>query len=273
MRLSPRHLTPDTDRTPSSLPLTAPRTNFPLMDLRDALREVPLLAQLRDDDLERLGAAARVRKFKKNAVIILQGTPVEGLHVTLQGTVKLVVADSEGREVIVSTRAAGDYFGETALLNDVPFATHAIAMEDCEMVVLGRDAFHACVHEIPQMAFGLLRGLCQRLRKADRRISSLAMMDVRQRVAHLLLELADEHDGAHIVQPLTQHTIAQMVGSSRETVARIMPEFASSGMIQISRQPIPAKENRSGGTRTRTRRVISIVDRGKLEAIAHDGGG
>ena len=240
------------------------------MDLRDALREVPLLAQIRDDDLERLGSAARVRTFAKNAVILLQGTPVEGLHVVLRGTVKLVVADTEGREVIVSTRAAGDYFGETALLNDVPFSTHAIAMEECEMVVLRRDAFYACVHEIPQMAFGLLRGLCHRLRKADRRIISLTMMDVRQRVAHLLLELADEHDGTHIVQPLTQHTIAQMVGSSRETVARVMPELTSAHLIEISRQPLPTKEQRAGGARTRTRRVVSILDRAKLDAIAHE---
>ncbi|MGD2134991.1 MAG: Crp/Fnr family transcriptional regulator [Gemmatimonadales bacterium] len=243
------------------------------MDYRDALREVPLFAQLRDGDLERLGTAAHGRSYRKNAVILLQGKPVEGLHVILSGTVKLALADEEGREVIISTRGQGDYFGETALLNDVPLTTDAIAMEDSEILVLRRETFHACVEEIPHMTFGLLRGLCRRLRKADRRISSLAMLDVRQRIAHLLLELADENDGQTITHPLTQHVIAQMIGSSRETVARVMPDLASAGLIETNRRPVPPVRRPGGGdVRARTRRVITILDRAGLEAVARESG-
>lgn len=236
------------------------------------LRDVPLFSQLRDDDLARLAKLAHTRDYSKNAVVLLEGDRVESLYVVLDGHVKLVVTGDDGREVIISTRGPGDFFGEMSLLDDLPQSTHAIAMEDSRLMVLKRDDFYAFLDEIPQITFGLLRAFCRRLRKADKRISSLTMQEVPQRVAHLLLELADENDGVRIPQQLTHQLMAQMVGSTRETVSRAMRDLTAKGVVEIAREVVrlPERRHHSAGTALTqaVRRVIVIRDRAALEQAA-----
>ena len=242
------------------------------MVLDEVLRDVPLFSQLRDADLAWLGGAAHRKAYPKNAVILLPDDPADALYVVLSGQVKLVVMGEDGREVIISTRGTGDFFGEMALIDDLPQATHAIAMEDTELLVLRRSEFHTCVEQIPQITFGLLRAFCRRLRKADKRISSLTMLDVPQRVAHLLLELADENDGVHVTRQLTHHVMAQIVGSSRETVSRAMRELVSRSLIDVTRQSAAVPERRQAGVDGEpaavTIKVITIKNRQVLEAAA-----
>jgi CRP-like cAMP-binding protein len=241
------------------------------VDLQDQLHEVPLFSQIRASDLERLTRAAHLRKCRAGAVVALGADRVEGLHVVLSGRIKLVMTGEKGQEVIVSTRGAGDFFGETSLLDDLPLTTAAVAMGDSEILVLNRAAFTACLDDIPQMTFGLLRAMCARLREADRRIGQLTRLEVPQRVAALLLELAEEYGGTRVVDPPTQAVMAQMVGTARETVARIMPKLAADGLIEVGRERVPINERRdatSTGRAMRTRRVIVIKDRNRLLAEA-----
>ncbi|MFQ6047184.1 MAG: Crp/Fnr family transcriptional regulator [Gemmatimonadales bacterium] len=242
------------------------------MPIDEVLRDVPLFSQLRDDDLTRLAKMAHTREYARNAVVLLQGDRVEALYVVLDGHVKLVVTGDDGREVIISTRGPGDFFGEMSLLDDLPQSTHAIAMEDSQLLVLQRNDFHTFLDRIPQITFGLLRAFCRRLRKADKRISSLTMQEVPQRVAHLLLELADENDGVRIPQQLTHQVMAQMVGSTRETVSRTMRELTSKGVVEVTREAVQLPERRRLPTGTAftqaTRRVIVVRNRAALEEAA-----
>ena len=89
-----------------------------------------------------------------------------------------------------------------------------------------------------ELAIGLLRALCKRLRAADNKIGGLVLLDVPGRVAKLLLEMADENDGQHITRKITHHMIAQMIGSSRETVSRTMRTLSDRGLIQVTRKAI-----------------------------------
>jgi CRP/FNR family cyclic AMP-dependent transcriptional regulator len=244
------------------------------VDLQDHLHEVHLFSQLRAGDLERLTRAAHLRKCQAGAVLALGQDRMEGLHVVLSGRVKLVMTGESGQEVIVSTRGAGDFFGETSLLDDLPLTTAAVAMDDSELLVLNRSAFLACLDDIPEMTYGLLRAMCTRIREADRRIGQLTRLEVPQRVAALLLDLADEHGGTCVVEPPTQAVMAQMVGTARETVARIMPRLASKGLIEVAREKVPIDERRetkASGNAVRTRRVILIKDRERLLAEAGEG--
>lgn len=215
-----------------------------------ALRSVPLFSQLRDGDLALLGRYVHARDYRKNAVILLAHDPSDAFFVLASGQVKVTLSAEDGREVILSLLRPGDFFGEMSLLQGEPQSASAIATEDSRLLVLSGPDFRRCLMELPGAAFGLLRGLLYRLREADDKVGGLILLDVTGRVAHLLLQLADQEDGRHISQVPTHQVMAQMVGSSRETVSRTVRSFVVANVIEA------------------TRRGVTIQDRAALEKAA-----
>jgi len=209
------------------------------------MRRVPLFSQLSDDELARISEPARERSYPKNSVILFEDDPGDALYVVVTGQVKVVLIGEDGREVILSVLGTGDFFGEMALIDDEPRSAHVIAMEDANLLVLRREDFQNCLQETPTIAFGLLRALSRRLRHADTKIGGLVLLDVNGRVARLLLDLAKETDGINITRRITHHTIAQMIGSSRETVSRTIRDLAERGLIDVSRRAIVLKNRRA----------------------------
>ncbi len=209
------------------------------------LRSVPLFSQLRDGDLERLARDMRTRAYPKKSVIISANQPGDTFYILLKGQVKVMLIGEDGREVMLTLIKSGDFFGEMSLMDDEVSAATVIAMEDSQLLMLHRDDFRRCLHEMPGVAFGLLRALCTRLRDADSKIGGLILLDVPGRVARLFLRLADEGDGALVHRPPTHQVIAQMVGSSRETVSRTIRTFATRQLIETSRQRIVIRDRRA----------------------------
>jgi len=214
------------------------------------LRTIPLFTQLSDEEVTRVTQAARERTYPKNSVILFEDDPGDALYVVLTGEVKVVLIGEDGREVILSILRSGDFFGEMSLIDDQPRSAHVIATEASNLMVLRRDEFRDCLEQAPRIALGLLQALSRRLRRADDKIGGLVLLDVTGRVARVLLELADEHDGEHVPRKITHHMLAQMIGSSRETVSRTLRELADQGLIQVSRKD------------------IAILDRSRLEDLA-----
>ncbi len=208
------------------------------MTVAVTLKSIPLFSHLRDEDLARIGDFARDRTYPKNSVILFEEDPGDALYVVMAGQVKVVLIGEDGREVILSTPGPGDFFGEMALIDDQPRSAHVIAMEDAHLLVLRREDFHQCLSAMPGIAIGLLRAMCKRLRQADNKIGGLVLLDVPGRVARLLLEMADENDGETITKRVTHHLIAQMIGSSRETVSRTMRSLVEQDLIEVSRARI-----------------------------------
>jgi CRP/FNR family cyclic AMP-dependent transcriptional regulator len=204
----------------------------------DRLRAVRLFAHLTEPELVRIAEAARERHYPRNSVILFTDDPGDALYIVLQGEVKVVLVGEDGREVILTILGAGEFFGEMALIDDQPRSAHVIATTDATLLVLRRDDFHRCLEESPRIALGLLRELSRRLRHADDTIGGLVLLEVNGRVARLLLELAGEHGGTDIPRTVTQHTIAQMVGSSRETVSRTLREFQDQRLIGMTKDRI-----------------------------------
>ena len=202
------------------------------------LRAVPLFSQLRESDLEQLARLLKPREYTKNRVILFAHDPCDAFYVLLSGQVKVMLISEDGREVILSLMRTGDFFGEMALMDDEPHSASVIAMEDSSLLVLHRDDFRRCIPEMPGVAFGLLRALCSRLREADHKIGGLILLDVTGRVSHLFLQMADQHDGEHIPAPPTHQVMAQMVGSSRETVSRTISALADQELVEVSRSGI-----------------------------------
>jgi CRP-like cAMP-binding protein len=206
------------------------------------LQKVPLFSQLAQPELQRVVDVARERAYPKNSVILFEDDPGDALYVVAQGQVKVVLIGEDGREVILSVLGAGEFFGEMALIDDEPRSAHVIAMEDSALLVLRREDFQGILRQSPGIALALLRELSRRLRRVDEKVGSLVLLDVNGRVAQLLLDLADEEKGDRITRRLTHHTIAQMIGSSRETVSRTMRELVDKGLIQVSRRDIVIRD-------------------------------
>lgn len=209
------------------------------------LRKVPLFGQLAPAELQRLVDVARERTYPKNSVILFEDDPGDALYVVAQGQVKVVLIGEDGREVILSVLAEGEFFGEMALIDDEPRSAHVIAMEDSTLVVLRREDFHTLLTQAPGISLALLKELSRRLRRVDEKVGSLVLLDVNGRVAQLLLELADEAGGDRITRRLTHHTIAQMIGSSRETVSRTIRELVEKGYVRVSRKEIVIEDRRA----------------------------
>jgi CRP-like cAMP-binding protein len=206
------------------------------------LLKVPLFSQLQPPELERVTEITRERTYPKNSVILFEDDPGDALYVVAQGQVKVVLIGEDGREVILSVLGEGMFFGEMALIDDEPRSAHVIAMEDSTLLVLRREDFESILKQTPSIALALLRELSRRLRRVDEKVGSLVLLDVNGRVAQLLLDLADETGSNRITRRLTHHTIAQMIGSSRETVSRTMREFVDKGYIEVSRREIVLKD-------------------------------
>ncbi len=180
----------------------------------------------------------RERTYPKGGVILFEDGPGGALCLVAGGQVKVVLIGEDGREVILSVLGEGAFFGEMALLDDEPRSAHVIAMEDSVVLALRREDFRARLRASPGVAIALLKELSRRLGRADDQIGSLVLLDVCGRVAELLVRLADEEGADRITRKLTHATIAQMIGSSRETVSRTMRDLQDKNLVTVTRQEI-----------------------------------
>jgi len=223
----------------------------------DVLRRVPLFESLTEADLQSFAELVRERSYPRGSVIVFEEDPGDALYVVAAGQVKVVLVAEDGREVILSVLGPGSFFGEMAILDEGPRSAHVIAMEESNLLILRRDDFHARLRAMPEVAISLLKEISRRLRRADEKIGSLVLLDVNGRLAHLLLRLADEERGDRITRRLTHHTIAQMIGSSRETVSRAMRGLVGRNVIEVSRTAILLRDR--GALRAALRRERETV--------------
>jgi CRP/FNR family cyclic AMP-dependent transcriptional regulator len=201
---------------------------------QDLLRRVPLFAMLSEDQLSRLASSVLKRRVKRGERVVTQGQRSDALSIILSGRARVLMTDSgNNREVILATLKTGDYFGEMSLIdNDVHSATVEAEIQT-DVLELGREEFLHCLAESTPLAYGVIRSLVQRLRHADRKIGSLALMTVYGRVANVLLDLAKAAPAGDMVirDRLSRQDIAKMVGASREMVSRVMKDFEEQGFV------------------------------------------
>ncbi len=200
----------------------------------DLIRRVPLFSMLTDVQANAVADAVVKRRFKRGELIVEQGKKTNALFILLNGRARVVTADSRGREVILATLQPGDHIGEMSLIDNEPHSATVRAEVQTDVLMLGRIEFARCLPENTSMAYAVMRGLVQRLRHADRKIESLALMDVYGRVARALLEFAVETEPGEMLirEKISRQDIAKMVGASREMVSRVMKDLEERGFIQ-----------------------------------------
>ena len=208
------------------------------------LRNVPLFAMLPEDQLAVLASVVSRRSFPRGTTIIAAGDVTDSLYVVISGTLKVTMSDDAGREIILSMLGPREYFGEMVPIDDSTRSASVISLEPCELLVLSKHDFRKCLAENVQMAMTVLRGLVKRLREADRKIGSLALMDVYGRVARLLLDMSETIDGQRVVtRKIVKQDIARMIGASREMVSRVMKHLQVGGYIDVRGNSIYLHDN------------------------------
>lgn len=208
------------------------------------LRNVPLFSVLAENQLVLLVKEVTRKSYPRGTAIIAAGDTTDSLYVVISGRFKVMISDDEGREVILAILGPNEYFGEMGLIDDHPRSASVVAIEACEVLALSKRDFKKCLEDNFEMTMTVMRGLVKRLREADQKIGSLALMDVYGRVARLLLEVAETIDGQKVVtKKLAKQDIAKMIGASREMVSRVMKDLQAAGAIEVRAGSIFLKDS------------------------------
>lgn len=197
------------------------------MSKTDHLRNVPIFTDLSDSDLNRIASKMVSRDYEKGQMILLEESTGETFFIITSGTVKVTRLSDDGREVILALLGESDFFGEMSLLDGEGRSANIVANEDAEVMTLSRRDFLECLETYPKIAIALLEELAVRIRKSDQQIESLSLSDSEQRIGITIIRLAEERGtikrGDVTVQNLPyQQDIANMAGTSRETVSRTL---------------------------------------------------
>ncbi len=207
------------------------------MDDRDLLRTVPIFSELSDGDVASLAQLLNRRKYPKDAVVFFENEEGDFFFMIVHGRIKVTILGDDGREVILSMLGPGDFFGEMALLDNEPRSASAIAAEESELLSLARSDFQK-VSTKRSITGALIKVLTARLRRANHQISTLALLDVYGRVARVILDMAREEgrrlkDGRIAFRRATHQEIANRIGTTRETVTRMLKDLERQGLIHV----------------------------------------
>lgn len=200
--------------------------------------DIPLFQNLPTEQFDYLLKLAHEISYDKSSIIITQGEHSNSLYIVIEGRLKVYVTDAEGRQALLAFLNKGDFFGELSLLDDQPRSASVMAVAKTRLLRLTQEAFYRFVEAHPENLLPMLRILTSRLRAQDDAIRSLSTQDVYGRVARVLLNEAEEREKGHITPRLTHQEIAEMVGSSREMVSRILGDLRKGGYIKVENKQI-----------------------------------
>ena len=206
------------------------------MDKLSLLQSVPIFSDLSLSDLKKIADRMIQRTYTKGQMILLEDDLGQTFFVIAGGSVKITRLSDDGREVILAMLGESDFFGEMSLLDGAGRSANVVSLEASEVLTLARNDFLEILQEYPKISISLLEELTQRIRKSDQQIESLSLSDVEQRIGITLIRLAEElgtikQGNVKINNLPYQQDIANMAGTSRETVSRTFKLLEEKGLL------------------------------------------
>ena len=202
----------------------------------DNLSSVPLFIDLNDEELQGDSDSCTPRKYPKNSMIILEEEFGDTVFAICEGTVKITRVNDEGKEVILALLGPGEIFGEMAIIDGESRSANALAQENCILLAFPQNEFLKILKTYFEVSFSLMGELARRLRKSDQQIEALSLSDAENRIGVSMLNLAEDmgiiRKGKVTIEKLPfQQDIANMAGTSRETVSRVLKMFEEKNLI------------------------------------------
>ncbi|MBN1309637.1 MAG: Crp/Fnr family transcriptional regulator [Chitinispirillaceae bacterium] len=211
-------------------------------ELETFIADVPLFANLSSADRQAIRSVMIQRTFKTGETIVHEeDNEHQTFFIIVSGSVHVAVLSSEGKQAILATLRSGEFFGEMAVLDGEPRSASVIAAEPCTLLMLYRKPFIDILQRYPKISIAMLVEMSHRLRRTNRHVNTLSMMSVFGRVAEVLLQLVKDNGrkiGSVTVidRRPTHQTIADMAGTSRETVSRVLSQLQKKRYLTIDRK-------------------------------------
>jgi len=201
------------------------------------LRSVPLFADLEEDELERFSRVAVPRSFPAGTRVFHEGDRSDACYIVREGSFRVTREHSDGRAITLATLGPGEVFGELAMLDGDLRSASAESLTDGELLALPAVDVKALLARHPEISVKLVAALVRRLRAANERISRQSFQTVPSRVAGVLSQLAAEavDDGVEVTIRMNQADLAQLAGTSRESVSRFLADLERSGVVRSGR--------------------------------------
>ncbi|MFN6947230.1 MAG: Crp/Fnr family transcriptional regulator [Cytophagaceae bacterium] len=203
----------------------------------ELLRNIQLFSSLTEEELQQVNSKIAVKRFKKNGVILYEEDTNEFMYIILHGTVKVIRLTEDGKEILLAIHKSGDFFGEVSLIDKKTIPATVIAMEDSSIAIINVRDFFSLIYEQKKVLDNLLMILCSRLRESWERIQLLSFSNAEQKVKTIFFKLY--HLGVKMPEgtmlKLTHQDIANMIGTSRETVSRIIDKWQKEGDLKVFR--------------------------------------
>lgn len=215
-------------------------------EIMDTLRLVPLFSDLNEKVLMHLASVAQEKDYEKDQHILHQEQVGDNFFIIESGSVKVTRLAEDGREAVLAFLQAGDFFGELAILDGETRSANIITLSDCKIQTINRQEFLDLLDHHPKVATALLMELALRLRKTDMHLEYLTLSDAEGKIASILISLAEEN-GTYKMGDVTlghmpmQQDIANMAGTTRETVSRMMKKLEEKDWLSRDGQKIIIK--------------------------------
>jgi len=200
------------------------------------LGQLWLFSSLDPVELQALVAAAQRRSLAAGSYLFLQGEPARFLFVIKAGRIKLTKTDTEGNEILVDIRKAGDFLGETFLSEDADYPLTAQCVEDSLLCGITRAQFESLVTDNPAIGLQVMRAMSARIAHLTSRVGDLASTHLEERLYAVLTTVAREHgrctDAGLVIEfPLTHEELSFLVGAHRVSVTKALKSLSESGKV------------------------------------------
>jgi len=216
----------------------------------NVLKKVPIFSQLKEDDLKQILSITIEKKYKKGSIIFMEGEDGDASYFIKEGKVKIYKTSSDGKELILNIYGENDVFAEVTIFNDVNYPATAEVIEDAILGVIINSELEKLISKNSDLGLNLIKILNKRLYNAQRKLKQIALNDTYSRIAETLLRLA-QNDGItksngdiELKLELSRQDLANMIGTARETVSRILSQFTKEGIITTSGKKIIIKDNK-----------------------------
>lgn len=205
---------------------------FRLTDF-EFLRSLSLFAGLPDVDLAKVSAVIRERRYRRGTIIFNEGDPGDAIYFVKEGKVRVTRLAAGGQEQVINVWLPGAAVGLVVLADKAPYPATAQVIEDAVLFAIRVDEFLQLLPESGQLAANTFKAVGQRLRLARDTAHDLAVYSTHGRLASLLLKTAEDRASERFSLGLTHHDLAGMIGTSRETVTRVLADFRRTGCIKV----------------------------------------
>lgn len=208
------------------------------------LKTVSYFSDLNEKEHEILKNITKLKKFKKDEIIFFEGEKGNYIYIIKKGKVKMLKMNQDGDEQILNIFKKDDMIGEVVIFDKEDYPATAIALSDIQLYVINSQSLSQIFLEHPQITLKVMKVISSRLRRAQQRIKDFGLKDSKKRLASLILHLSKKHGNKNSNEKiqikffLTQQELANMIGTTRETVSRSLKSIEKDGIIDTSRKEI-----------------------------------